>query len=272
MKKTIALSSASLIFSCMSVFAGTMGTLLPESSPWYIAVNVGYSFAMDANISVNPAIWDNATQGYSDNLGATTAVGLGIGTYIGNAFHIDLRGERRGDYKYSKFQTGSSATPGFTGDVRTRSFKVTSNALMLSGWLDLGTFWNNLVWNVGAVSLQPFVGAGVGVNYMDVHDFHTVGAGFGSMGRYQIGSINSSSTGSDVAWHGAAGLSAQITPKATLSVGYNYFDGGKLSFPSYIDSSTSSPDAALGRNGVTVTPWKGRLQANEVFAELRIRI
>lgn len=264
-------SAVTLALSTLSAFAGTMGPVQAELSPWYLVGSAGYSNSRDAHITVDPTIWDNAIQGYSDSLNSTAALGFGVGAYIGNAFHLDLRGEHRGDFEYSKFQTGvDTGTPGFIADARTREFKLKSNALMLSGWIDLGDLFNNLSWQVSRFSIQPFVGAGVGANYMEVHDFHTVGAAFGA--RNQIASINSSSTGTEFAWHGAAGLSAQLSQRTTFSVGYNYFDGGSIPFPGYVDSSSSSPDAGIGRNGVSLTPWQGKLKANEVFAELKVRI
>jgi opacity protein-like surface antigen len=271
MTKLPLIAGITLTLFSMGGLAGTMGPVQPELSPWYLAGSAGYSDSRDANISVDPAIWDNAAQGYSRSLDSTAALGFGVGRYFGNGFRIDVRGERRGDYEYSQLQTGiNTGTPGFISDARTRNFKLMSDTLMLSGWLDLGDLFNNLSWQVASFGIQPFVGAGIGANYMEVHDFHTVGTAFGA--RNQIASINSSSTGTEFAWHGAAGLSARLSDKTTFSVGYNYFDGGNIPFPGYIDSSTSSPSAAIGRNGVTVTPWKGKLSANEVFAELRIRI
>lgn len=273
MKALVNLKGLALIVACSPALAGTMGPIQPEPSPWYLVGSAGYSNSRDANITVNPLIWDNAVQGYSDSLGSTAALAFGVGTYLTPALRIDARGERRGDYSYSRVQTGiDTGTPGFTGDSRVRRFKVLSEAVMVSGWLDIGQLSNHFLWQAGHFSIQPFVGAGIGANYMKVHDFHTIGAGFGTLGYRRVASINASSTGTKFAWHAAAGLSSQITERATLSIGYNYFDGGDLPFPNYIDSSTSSPDAPLGRNGVLLAAWKGKLRANEAFAELRVQI
>ncbi|MDI9818080.1 MULTISPECIES: outer membrane protein [unclassified Legionella] len=239
----------------------------PET--WYLVGGGGYSHSRDAGIRVDPAVWDFAIQGYSDNLDSTALLFAGVGRYITDYLRIDVRAEHRGDYHYSKFQTGlDTGTPSFTGDARTRKFDLSSDSVMLSGWLDLGHLYPNLLWETNQFSIQPFVGAGLGVNYMNVKDFRTIGAPFG-VNRFEIASINQTTTSSKFAWHASAGLSAKFTERTSLAVGYNYFDGGKIPFPDFIYSSLSAPS---GRSGVSVTPWRGRLKANEVFAELRVLI
>lgn len=256
-----------LIGNTHFVSAGDMGVSSPDA--WYLVGDAGYSNSNDANIRVNPLIWDPALQGYSNSLGSTAILSFGVGKYLTSAFHLDIRGEHRGDYKYHQLQTGvNNGTPGFTASTRTRQFEVDSNTLMVSGWYDLGYLNSNLIVNLNTISIQPYIGLGLGANYLNVHNFHTIGNPFGKQ-RNEIASINASNTHTELAWHAAAGLSAQLNSRTTFSIGYNYFDGGNLPFPNYILSSTSSPSASLGRNGVSVTPWKGKLIANEVIGEIR---
>lgn len=251
-----------------TVLAGTMGPVAPSES-WYLVGGAGASWSQDADINVDPAIWDFSSQGYSSDLGSSALLFFGVGRYITESFRIDARYEHRGDYRYSKYQTGANnGVSGFTGDQRTREFKLDSNSLMVNGWLDLGSLNSKLLWQAGSFSVQPFVGGGIGVNYMNVKDFRTIGAPFG-VGRNEIASVNQTSTDSEFAWRLGAGLSAQLSQRTTLAVGYDYYDGGKIPFPNFILSSLSAPS---GRTGVSVTPWSGSLTANEVYAELRVVI
>ncbi|MCC5791253.1 MAG: outer membrane beta-barrel protein [Legionellaceae bacterium] len=264
--------ASSIILCCAvstPVVAGTDGSVQSPSAPWYLVGSAGYSATRDANIRVDPQVWDQAVQGYSDKLGSAAALAFGVGTQLSPCLRMDLRGEHRGDYKYSRYQVGTVGTPGFTGEERIRRFKASSNTLMLSGYVDLGHASEHLRWQAAHLSIQPFIGAGIGANYLKVHDFHTLGPVYDALGRRIVASMNSSSTGTEFAWHGTLGLSAQINQRTTFAIGYNYFDGGNLPFPNYIDGSTSPPD---NRDGTTVTAWRGKLRANEVFAELRVQI
>ncbi|KTC98513.1 hypothetical protein Lgee_1590 [Legionella geestiana] len=251
-----------------TVLAGTMG---PDVKPeaWYLVGGAGASWSRDADIRVDPRIWDPAEQGYSDNLGSAGLLMFGVGRYLTDAFRVDARYEHRSEYKYSKFQTGiNNGVPGFTGTERTRKFEMDSNSLMVNGWLDLGTLNSRLLWQAGSMTLQPFVGGGIGVDYLNVENFRTIADPFGD-NRNEIASINQTTTGSRFAWRLGAGLSAQLTKRTTLAVGYDYFDGGNIPFPDFILSSLSAPS---GRTGVSVTPWHGSFAANEVYAELRVLI
>lgn len=269
MKKLRAILNVSLFMSLTSLAtAGTMGPAAPAES-WYLAGAAGYSDSRDLDITVNPAIWDNAIQGYSNDIGSSAVLSFGVGRFMTDYLRLDIRGEHRGDYKFSKYQVGvNTGTTGFTGDVRTRKFKLSSDSLMFNGWLDLGQLSTNLLWQAGVFAIQPFVGGGLGVDYLNVKDFRTIGAPFGA-GRNEIASVNQTSTNSTFAWHVGAGLSAQLTERTTLAIGYDYFDGGKIPFPDYILSSLSAPS---GRTGVSVTPWHGQFRTNEVYAELRVLI
>ncbi|MFC3907529.1 outer membrane protein [Legionella dresdenensis] len=268
--------TASLALGLSStVTAGTMGPVAPQTSDWYFTGGAGYSASRNADIRVFSGVWDNAAQGYNNDLGSTALLFAGVGYYITDYLSIDARYEHRGDYRYKQYQTGANTgTSGFTGSARTRFFDVSSDAAMFSAWLDLGNLSPQLQWAANGITITPFVGAGLGVDYLDVSNFRTVGNSFvdgNQVLRSEVSSINQTTTDSAFAWHVGAGLAAQLTPKTSLAVGYNYFDGGKLPFPNYITSSTTSPNAALGRNGVTVPAWDGRLTANEVYAELRVR-
>lgn len=269
MNKLGIISSACLIIGLSSTaYAGSMGPV-DKAEAWYMVGGAGYSASIDPDITTDPAVWDFANQGYSNDLGSSAAIFFGVGRYLTDYLRLDARVEHRGDYNYSQYQTGAfNGVSGFTGDVRTRKFKLDSNSVMVSGWLDLGNLSPRLLWQVSSMSIQPFVGGGIGVDYLNVKDFRTIGAAFG-VNRNEIPSVNQTSTGSSFAWHVGAGLAAQLTSRTTLAVGYKYFDGGTIPFPDYILSSLSAPS---GRTGVSVTPWDGTFRANEAYAELRVLI
>ncbi|RUR18898.1 hypothetical protein ELY21_06650 [Legionella sp. km535] len=269
MQKSCKLASVCLSLGISTIAAaGTMGPAV-QSESWYLTGGAGASWSNDADITVDSTIWDFSNQGYSDNLGSSALLFFGVGRYITDYLRVDARFEHRGDYDYSRYQTGANTgVTGFTGDERTRKFKLDSNSVMVNGWVDLGTLNSKLLWQVGTFSVQPFVGAGIGVDYLNVKDFRTITAPFG-VGRTEIASVNQTSTDSEFAWRVGAGLTAQLTQRTSLAIGYDYFDGGNIPFPDYILSSLSAPS---GRTGVNVTPWKGSFTANEVYAELRVLI
>jgi len=82
-----------------------------------------------------------------------------------------------------------------------------------------------------------------------------------------VNSIGSSSTAKTVfSYQLEAGIEYKYEEKWGFTVGYRWFDGGKFKGPSHITAGTGLPGNPIV--GVEVPSWKGRLRANEVFAEL----
>jgi hypothetical protein len=155
-----------------SAVAGTMGAIQPEEK-WYLLGGGGYSESRDANIRADSAVWDASDQGYSNTLGSAALFYFGVGRQMTDYLRIDARVERRGDYNYLKYQQEVSDTTSFTSEVRTRQLKLTGSALMLNAWLDLGYLTPKLLWQISDYTIQPFVGGGIGANYLQLHNVHT---------------------------------------------------------------------------------------------------
>lgn len=255
--------STILGLTSISALAGTMGTSEPLEL-WYLTGGAGYSASEKINIKVDPTIWDFAEQGYSNNMGSTGVVFFGVGRYLTNYLRLDARYEHRGNYNFSKFQTGANTgTPNFTSTIRMREFQLDSNAVMATAWLDLGHLSNRLLWRIYQnIFIEPFFGIGLGVDYLNVKNFKTKKNPYGPR-PYIYGSVNQTNTGSSFAWHTGAGLQAKITERTTLAVGYNYFDGGSIPFPTYLLASPTNFTAST-------IPWEGSFRANEVYGELRV--
>lgn len=248
----------------MPVAAGEMGAK-KNMERWYLVGGAGYSESAHINIFANPDVWDNADQGYSNNMGSSASLFFGVGRYLTDYLRLDVRGEHRGTYTFSKFQTGSdTGTPNFTANARIREFDLSSNTVMASAWLNFGSLSPNLIWKIRALDIEPFFGAGAGVDYINVKDFKTRINPFNPR-PYEYASVNQMSTGSSFAWHISAGLQTHLTERTHLAIGYNYFDGGDIPFPTYLLASSTT-------NSRSTLPWSGTFKANEAYAELRVVI
>lgn len=270
MKYLVLINTLCLYFGLSSVgFAGGMGPV-EKTENWYLVGGAGYSDPREVNITTDPGVWAFSISGYNSDMDSSAVLFFGVGRYITDAFRIDARIEHRGEYHYSKFQVSTTPGVGGVGDLnRTRLFDLDSNSVMINGWLDLGNLSSKLLWQAGGTVIQPFISGGAGVNYLNVKNFRTLArsANVPANALNEVFSANQLTTDNEFAWQVGAGLSAQLTPRTTLAIGYDYFDGGKIPFPNYIFTNPVG-----GRIGVTATPWNGSFQANEVYAELRVLV
>ncbi|KTC86976.1 outer membrane protein [Legionella brunensis] len=256
------LGLVALYISSLSLHAGTMGEVI-TTYPWFASIGTGYSWTEKPGIdNPNPAFWDFSSQGYDADLGDRGFYTFALGKQVHQYIDISLSYLNHEVFDYQKFQSSppaTSGTPGFTGSERTRFFSLSNRALLINGFLHPAQAWANFA----SISLNPFIGGGIGFAHNEVRDFHTVGTV--NVAGVPIGSTTSIGGPTDknsFAWQASAGFNFRPSQShLSVDAGYRYYDGGKFNGPSTV--YTNSDGFA------TSTPWSGRLKANQVFVEFK---
>jgi opacity protein-like surface antigen len=94
---------------------------------------------------------------------------------------------------------------GVCGSTETADIEAWSG--LVNGYIDLGTFYG----------ITPYVGAGVGVSYLNTSNASTVGGA-----AYASGS----ETTTNLAWALMAGASYAVNDQVSIDAGYRYFNLG----------------------------------------------
>lgn len=230
----------------------------------FVLLGSGGSFSRNADISVNLQQWDPAIEGYNANLNNSVVYAVGIGYQFSCLFDVDLEINSRPAYSYSKFQTPvlGSSTPGFLGS-KTRKFELKNVSALINIFVHgsgLNLFYD--LW-YGTI-IEPFIGAGLGVSYNKLDNFHSVLATAFIPGSNNVGSIMNANQKSAFAWQFMIGLSLISNAKYGLDLGYRYFNGGNFESNNYITNVPPGLNQPL-----IASPWKGTLTANEVFLNLK---
>ncbi len=258
-----------IIGSSIIVFniALASNTTIPDSSsnakinqqyPFYIELGSGASFSKSANISADTSFWDPSPEGYNSTLGTAPLFTAGVGYRLNPWLSLDIDATHRGLYSYEKFQTSTAVnTPNFLGN-KTRFFDLSNNAIMFNGTLYGGGLSDHLLMHLSSNStLQPIVGAGLGISYNTISDFHSELANSNA-----IVSLMQDHSRYAFAYQLMAGMEWQYK-RFSLDAGYRYFDGGKFVTNDYVFAS-NPPIAAPA--------WSGDLRANELFAAIKVAI
>lgn len=264
-KKIIAIA---LLTNSLSLHAGTI--IIPENPAkpenpfrsWFAAIGTGYSWTKTPGIvNPNPAQWDFSQQGYDSPLGNRPFYTFEIGKKVHPYFDISINYIYNQQFNYQKFQTGTSATPDFTGNARHRFFNLNNQALFLNAFVHPA----EPSFAIANIGVTPFAGLGIGYSRSSMSNFHTVSTV--NINGNLIGSTSTigPDTNSDAfAWQGSVGLN--ITPDnspLSVDIGYRYFDGGKFKGPNTVFTGAIFQDA---------TPWTGHLKANQLFVSLKYTV
>lgn len=151
----------------------------------YVRVDGGYSWHDEPEVTKNHGI------AFGEQDDETWFVEGGIGCQVTPYFRADIRVGYRDDIQLeTKFNDLDAKLEAYTA--------------MVSGYWDI-TKWNGFT---------PYVGAGIGVSYNNLHDIN-LPAAQNSNGRV------------DFAYQLMAGVSYDITPNLTVDAGYRYIDLGK---------------------------------------------
>ena len=252
------------LFTSSIACAGTMGSI-PEPQRFYIEIGSGISFANQANPSVDLAYWSASTQGYNNSLKPKPLYTAGLGYTINDGLNIDVNYTFRGLYAYSKFQSGVSPSSVQNPlGARIRYMNLSSNAALFNASLD-GGIYPALVYAMGNHgSIQPFVGAGLGVSYNTFSNFHTILASSSDdivVNTSIATSAIPDQTKASLAYQFNAGLEWKYE-RFSFDVGYRYFNAGQYTSNNYLLTSMSTGTPVT----TTVSsPWTGTLSANELF-------
>lgn len=267
-----------------------------EMDRFYVGAQAGYSGSMKAKFCADPAFWDASPEGYNARLGNSAFYQSSLGYQHCSWLAFQVSANYRPGYEYCKFQTSAAAdTTGFIG-TKTRYLKLSSLAFMADIFVNkLGEHYS---WEScgGCLTVAPFIGAGVGVAYNNLYDFHSVvPAQPASTGltpnTYPTNAIDSRVYSmmnpyvkQSFAAQGAVGLVARAWEKLNVEVGYRFFYGGKIQTNNYgyqfkSGAVVNQPQVTVTATGAVVakansefvpfaqenTPWYGKLMANEFF-------
>jgi opacity protein-like surface antigen len=231
---------------------------LDPGKPLYINVETGQSYSLPAGLDVDIASgWDPSPQGYNSSLHNSALYGTGIGYIVNPLVRVELDVDHRGSFEYQKLQTSGAALGG-----KTRYFDLSNTTIMANLYLDGGGLSNDLIYRSNSFAIEPFVNAGIGVAFNTVSDFHSVQTNSSS-----VFSMMSDKTSNALAYQLGAGFMFETAHQVDIGLGYRYLDAGRFSTNNYL---LDNPDTG-GSGGLAVTPWKGNLKTNEVYANLRYR-
>jgi len=228
----------------------------------FLSIGGGYSWSEKASIRASSIDWDPAPQGYNSNVKQSEVYTAGIGYHFSVPVSILFETGYRPSFKYSRYQSSvASGTPGFLG-VKTRHFRLSSLAFLFDAFLNKrGDVFN---WKPSALfTIAPFIGAGLGVSYNNVYDFHSVQPIPPGKKAHPIHSIENNKVHAAFAGQVLAGFVFKVSKRFSFDLGYRWFYGGKFLSNNYLI------DVSLGSTyPESTTQWKGVLRANEIFLNL----
>lgn len=215
-------------------------------------VNAPWGYYTSANNPCNPCaqvyvpgVANSKT--LSNSIENTVFAGVGAGYQFNSWFRTDATLEYRmpADFK-TKDQTTYSTAAGTVGiGTNDTTGKLSAMVAMVNGYVDLGTWYR----------FTPFVGAGVGMASINVHDVKDVDS-------KDLNSINAGANKktNGLAWALHAGVAYDVSQNMKLEIGYRYLNLGDK-----IDSGNISC-------GGCSAPFKARIEAlssHDIKAGLR---
>jgi len=233
--------------------------LAQDNNSFYTQIGAGISFPVDLKISgIDPALWDQAYEGYGARLSNTPVFSIGFGYNFSKCLSALVSSDWRGIYHYAKYQTFTGAAVVNPVGHKNRLFDLKNTNLMLSFIINGSCFDKLHVDFSNDSMLTPFVGIGLGVAQNTLSNFHSI--------RPQdpdiIRSYMKSKTSYSVAAQGMAGVYWAINKKFGLDMGYRFYYGGKfVTNTQTLDPITPSPTMN--------PPWEAKLLTNEVFVNLK---
>lgn len=228
-------------------------------NPFYGIIGTGYAWTLEPGIDRPSSDWDPAKQGYDGSLGNSPFFMIGLGREFFELLHLDLSYTYYQPFHYEKFQSDPGSTPGFTGSERTRFFDLEHQNILFNASVYPWSFY------IGNVGVTPFAGAGIGVGFSQVSNFHTVGF---SDNVGSTTSIGKTGVHAVFAWQVSAGI--RFKPKLqhlSFDFGYHYYDGGTFTGPSNVVSNDPPYNGTISYGNA---PWEGTLKANEFYFTLNL--
>ena len=232
----------------------------PCNGAYYSYIQTGYAYSFSASIkNPNKNFWDDAAEGYNNNLGGSPYFSFGFGRSFFYYLRADVSYSFFQGFHYQKSQSGASQTIGFTGDRRLRFFDLDHQNFMFNISLYPE---RHFYFTFARCDFSPFIGVGVGAGFNRVLNFDTVAyvSGVGSTTSVGLRANNTS-----FAWQGFAGIRLHpILSSMSIDLGYRYYHGGGFVCPEKIYVNT--PDCA--GSSMRATPWRGILRTNQFMISL----
>lgn len=269
LKQALLLCSIAAVYQAPA-FSGTMGAPAKENNlmtQWstpssiYIALTAGDSDSMQANVTASPPYWDTTSEGYNNNVGASEVFGASIGYVFNPLFRVEIGADHRHSFKYSQRQTAENAN---VFDERTRYFNLNNTTIMSTVFINGSGISDKAFAENKTFMIDPFVGVGLGLAFNTVDNLHSVedaSQGTTATTHKVFSFMVAPRTTRVLAYQFIAGFDIKTDQKLAFGVNYRYLDAGRFESNNYIG------DGAL--SGMTVSPWKGTLRTNEVYATIK---
>lgn len=237
---------------------------IPNDKNVFISIGGGYSWTNNADISADTSFWDPAPQGYNGSIGNSSILNAEVGYIVNPLFSFGFGASYRGDYSYSRFQASSSASTAGAGANKTRFFDLDNTSIMAD--LYFNKFGNQNYFNYCIIPhtyIHPFIGAGIGVAYNHMSNFHSVLAN--GTNPAEVSAVETDYTRKSFAYEAMTGLMLVLSHTVSIDGGYRYFNGGKFQSNTFVASQANG-------SPLEGPAWTGKLTANEVFAEINFSI
>ena len=175
-------------------------------SSWYLRGDLGFSVYQGGDASWVDAFHN--TRNFTDmSIENGWVAGIGAGYYFNEHFRADVTL----DYRHDVEHDGKAVCPNPTcTPATTTRERVNFSAwtLMANGYVDFGTY----------SSITPYVGAGIGVAWLNVNDYSSSGSG---------GFIFRDNTQTNFAWNVMAGAAFDIADNVKLDANYRFVSLGE---------------------------------------------
>jgi hypothetical protein len=266
---------SSTIIAAFSLAISSYGAPSTTPNSFFLTAGAGGSFSRWTPICVDFRQFTPAVEGYGSCLGRSEFYTAGFGYQFTPLISTTCEVTYRPGFCYRKFQTPATEAFSFLGaGTRTRHFEVSNTSITGNAYFYGGGIADEFVFYFldDRCTLQPYIGAGVGVSYNTVYNFYTVLEDAANI--VTVNGLNLKRAASvelpntHVSWAGQAVAALELAhSNFTFSCGYRYFNGGKFKSNNYLTSRNSAGDAS---HAGTAIPWVGHLRTNEFFASLRV--
>lgn len=250
-KSVIALlSAAALGAGATAASAADMNSVVPAGTTFYVRGDLGGSWQTSGSAS-----WTTPGGQYQamdlGNDGSLSA-GIALGAQFTPMFRADLSYTFLGHFGLDSCRLGNAGGCGNSHNTAT----VNTHLFMVNGYAQ-----SPQAVSLGALSVTPFVTAGIGGALHDFSDWNHVGQFTPAPGRNFHGD-----TTWDFAWTVGAGASVDVSKAlsrpAFLDITYRYTDAGNA-------QGSSQPLPGNGA-GIPVDAYNADIRTHSVFVGLRI--
>lgn len=241
------------ILLCLLLSTLTTKPFFDCDPKFYMTFDSGISFAMQPSFCIPDKHWSDVQEGYNSSLGSSILYGLEAGADLNDWLSMGTGFTYRGPYNYCKYQTPIDGNP-----PHVRYFDLENISFMYN------VFFNrtqNPRWcyDVCCFTLAPYLGFGIGASRNNLYNFYTYLENRPE--KENIKSVMTPYIEKSFAAQFMAGVEADYNEHLSLAAGYRFFYGGNIVTNNYnIDADKI----------FRVSPWQGKLKANELVFSLHV--